>query len=373
MKTNLIFYAAAAVLLILFLITFIRLRKKIAGDVRKGIRIAIEKGTVKLIVPKMKSTYKLLMGPQEYERQRRKLEGKLLVLEPLVDEVKTVIRKQKEVQSVEEAVYFTGYHPKMVPVGKWQLFVCYMHVKSAVSAMRKDVISFIDDVDHQIPPVVSHKEAWLKFGTKITLIPKAPGLVFNPPIVTCWWSDDLNRAHFYVRGKRESVNREVKGELSAFVGLVQVASLPFTIKFYESKNHPQLSFRDYDMSHAKMYRNIIASFALEDSEALHHLLNALVATGDDGLINSILQRDQADWLKKSKRLMLSAESFQLFWSQYSAVCPVVRQEWEFAKQIETQRDGRFVRPIYWETPFPVPPPELPSADFAFAPVREMRD
>jgi hypothetical protein len=60
-----------------------------------------------------------------------------------------------------------------------------------------------------------------------------------------------------------------------------------------------------------------------------------------------------------------ADVFQLFWSSASSQSEFVEQEWRYAL---TQRKPNFVRPGYWEDPFPQPPVELSQLHFQQLPV-----
>jgi hypothetical protein len=72
------------------------------------------------------------------------------------------------------------------------------------------------------------------------------------------------------------------------------------------------------------------------------------------------------WNTRLCELIESADVFQLFWSRNSMDSPFVRQEWEHALRIPKPD---FVRPVYWEQPFPtregLPPEGLARLHFAF--------
>jgi hypothetical protein len=70
-------------------------------------------------------------------------------------------------------------------------------------------------------------------------------------------------------------------------------------------------------------------------------------------------------------LIREADVFQLFWSTNSMRSPFVRQEWEFAVELQhrSEKDAYFVRPTYWQEPLPadsasdLPPASLRQLHF----------
>jgi hypothetical protein len=77
-----------------------------------------------------------------------------------------------------------------------------------------------------------------------------------------------------------------------------------------------------------------------------------------------------DWMLS---LIPQADVFQLFWSTHSMQSASCRRQWEAA--LATGRPG-FIRPLYWEQPFPrapgLPPPSLDGLRFIRVPVWEER-
>ena len=76
------------------------------------------------------------------------------------------------------------------------------------------------------------------------------------------------------------------------------------------------------------------------------------------------------------RLIEEANVFQLFWSHNAMRSQFVRQEWEYALSL---RRPEFIRPTYWETPFPeapetgLPPEHLRRIHFHFIGTQAHKD
>jgi hypothetical protein len=68
-----------------------------------------------------------------------------------------------------------------------------------------------------------------------------------------------------------------------------------------------------------------------------------------------------DWEQRVREEILTADSFQLFWSVAAKRSREVRKEWRLA----TERNvPGFIRPVYWEDPLAPPPRELKHLHFA---------
>ena len=70
-------------------------------------------------------------------------------------------------------------------------------------------------------------------------------------------------------------------------------------------------------------------------------------------------RSGQDWQREIERYIDQADIFQLFWSPRSMYSPHVRHEWTYALSL-----GRpdFIRPVYWQSPRPSAPPDLPPPE-----------
>jgi hypothetical protein len=87
--------------------------------------------------------------------------------------------------------------------------------------------------------------------------------------------------------------------------------------------------------------------------------------GDSYMRDVIDLRAGEIWDRRLLEMIDAADVFQLFWSTNSMRSTFVRQEWEHALTVVKPN---FVRPLYWQTPFPedegLPPPQLRALVFA---------
>lgn len=72
-------------------------------------------------------------------------------------------------------------------------------------------------------------------------------------------------------------------------------------------------------------------------------------------------RTGEEWNPKLLKKIEEADIFQLCWSAAAKKSRYVEQEWRHALDLQRLH---FIRPMYWEMPFPKPPLELKSLHFA---------
>jgi TIR domain len=77
-------------------------------------------------------------------------------------------------------------------------------------------------------------------------------------------------------------------------------------------------------------------------------------------------RSGEEWNPAILKKIEEADIFQLCWSSNTSQSPYVEQEWRHA--LLHQARPSFIRPVYWETPMPAPPPELAPLHFAYLPL-----
>lgn len=228
--------------LVLVSVVLWRLRKRIISGLKENVYISNDRGQVVLHAPPLKPYYRLFLGTKNFEQVKRRQESKLLYLEPIVEDAQAMISSGRASGSEEEAVYFTAFYPKRPTVGTWHNLVIYMHTKSTLAEIQKDIDKYSDELagleDAPEPPNIKMKNrrtAWLTQGSRVTLLPRIDGITFNPPFQNMWWVEDFNRASLYFMGGPTVLNTTLSGEIAVHVGLMEIATLPITIRFAEAR------------------------------------------------------------------------------------------------------------------------------------------
>jgi len=118
----------------------------------------------------------------------------------------------------------------------------------------------------------------------------------------------------------------------------------------------------------RRYRRIFPCFAAEDAELVESVVAVAEALGDRYTADAIDAQRSGAPVEFALPQITDADVFQLFWSSHSMRSPACQRQWEQALAIG--RDG-FVRPLYWEEPFPradgLPPAALAALRFVRLP------
>ena len=277
--------------------------------------------------------------------------------------------KEEEPAVAAENVHFTLYHPKEATVEQWYSLLTYIHIESAVEAVQADAKKFTAELTHDHREIRSRKTAKLTRGTEIRLVPHADGLEFNPSSISITWIEDFHRADFRFRATKDLLGEPVLGELTVYVGPLEIANLRFSIFVTDAQSSaPELP--EPDVVHGEMYKSIFASYSHSDTLIVQACVAAFKAIGYDVLIDYEALRSGEDWSEALERLIDEADIFQLFWSSNAAKSKFVQQEWEHALKRPLNNSNLkvgegFIRPVYWEQPIPNIPEVLSHIHFKY--------
>lgn len=358
-----------------FGLIFWRIRVYVIAKLREDVYIENAQGQVSLIAPPLKGFYKLILGPTEFEKVKRRQESKVLYLEPIIEDAKAILASGKGSSPSEKPVFFTAFYPKQAALGSWHNIVVYMHIESAVKDILKDVQRHSNELQEfeesgEIPEIrmKDRRSSWLTQGSRITLLPRIPGVKFNPVHQNIWWVEDFNRAVLYFTAGGSLAGKTIEGEIAAHVGLIQIASIPVSIRFEEptplTDENVQVGLLS---SSTQMYRNIFASYDMQDREITETLLKALVATGDDVLLQCITKKGIPEWNELQHFALQKAKNFQLFWSANAAKSSEVKKELQALLQSNGDAAEKRIHPVYWTEPMPSPPKEMSGYKFKYIP------
>jgi hypothetical protein len=107
-------------------------------------------------------------------------------------------------------------------------------------------------------------------------------------------------------------------------------------------------------------RKIFLSYSHRDAAIAETIEDTLRAVGLVPLRNLKELRAGEPWGDQVQRLIEEADLFVLLWSSNLRNSPFAETEWKHALSLDRER---FIRPVYYEEPFPPPPPELMHLHF----------
>ena len=260
-------------------------------------------------------------------------------------------------------VSFTAGYPRVVaPQLRYSLSV-YVHL----SRLQAAVDQYIADASQRLGPrpAVSKAAAFVPLpeGTRLWVRPEVPGVGFDPPAQELRWRTDLQRITFRLQALSHTAGRVVHGAVEVHAGPLLVAQVPLSIRV-RGVNERQDGAEAVAASTARLFGRVFASYAPEDGDIVKAVAEAYRPLGIEMLVDKVSMRAGEHWHRGLSQLIEDADVFQLFWSKAASRSQQVAEEWQQALSLRDRKGERFIRPVYWNLPWPRPPAELKHLQFA---------
>lgn len=277
-----------------------------------------------------------------------------------------------------EHVEFTVYHPRQIKPSNWYSLLAFVHLGELPADAPPD---------RPAPEVEVHRRAQQILGADVnnykqksnvssqpipreemlTFIPQGEGLTFNPPSQSFLWVEDIHQTEFRMRATHPDEGVRLLGSLSVYLGAILLAEVRFVVRIRGSGPEPTDVSIPREHASSRPYRKIFASYSHDDLWVVAQFEKYAKVLGDRYLRDWTDLRAGEQWSPRLRELIDEADVFQLFWSSASSQSAFVEQEWRYALQRQT---ASFIRPGYWEEPFPVPPVELKPLHFERLPIHD---
>jgi len=285
-----------------------------------------------------------------------------LQVEPLATEsglLASAATLQRGRPDPEGGVSFTAGYPRTVaPQLRYSLSV-YLHLGRLQAAVDQSIA----DGSQQFGPRPAVSEAAplvpLPEGTRLWVRPEIPGVGFDPPAQEVRWLEDLQRITFRLEALSHTAGRAVLGAVEVHAGPLLVAQVPLSIRV-RGVHERQDGADGMAASTARMFGSVFASYAPEDDHIVKAVAEAYRPLGIDLLVDKGAGEDRHQRLTQLEE----ADVFQLFWSKAASRSPQVAEEWQHALSLQDRKGDRFIRPVYWNLPWPRPPAALKHVQFA---------
>lgn len=293
-----------------------------------------------------------------------------------------VTESERAAQTIEpieinDNVQFTVFRPRAVPPSQWRTLLAFAHLAELPPDADVNEPDPLEEVERQAKQVLGPDfQAYGKTTQdstsavprqgQIVFIPAMEGIEFNPPRYEFQWIENVHKAEFRFRAAPQLEGKTARGRLTVFLGSLILAEI--TLQFRVDSRAAAADSKPEERASARPYRNIFASYSHTDVAIVRQFEHHAKALGDRYLRDVVDLRAGQVWNDELMRLIEEANVFQLFWSHNAMRSQFVRQEWEFALSL---RRPEFIRPTYWETPFPeapetgLPPAHLRRIHFHF--------
>jgi hypothetical protein len=272
-----------------------------------------------------------------------------------------------ETLPLDENVQFSVFRPASMRPAEWYPLVAFAHLDRLFDEVRNQAIKLIDQFSYRT--IVREARHPIVRKSELSFVPHIDGVEFNPNSNTLQWVEDIHKVEFRMMASNELEAQTVRGRLSVFGGALLLAEVPLQIDI----NHQSRDDRESQprTNSAPLIQKIFASYSRKDTDLVRQVEEMVSALGLSYLRDCNILRSGERWSERLKEMIDDADLFQLFWSSNSMRSMYVKEEWEYA--LSLRRPG-FVRPTYWETPFPecrdeqLPPDELRALHFSRLPV-----
>lgn len=264
---------------------------------------------------------------------------------------------------LDENVMFTVYRRKTIAPNKWYPLLAFAHLSERRPDAPPDEPDPVVEVKRQAQALLGsaiseYKESnedssqAIPRSGELTFKPSVPGIEFNPPRRTFKWEEPVHREEFKMRATKDLEGQVARGCLRVFLGPIIVAEV--NLAFKVDSNAAASAIAPELMDHARPFRKVFASYSHKDKAIVEEIEKMARGThlGFEYLRDVTKLRSGDVWNDSLLQMIDTADLFQLFWSSNSMDSPYVKREYEraLARQLKD-----FVRPVYWEKPFPERP------------------
>jgi hypothetical protein len=263
----------------------------------------------------------------------------------------------------DDGVSFTAGYPRVVvPQLRYSLSV-YVHLGRLQAAVDQHIAD--ESQRFGLRPAVSRVAAFVPLpeGTRLWVRPEVPGVGFDPPAQEVRWQKDLQRITFRLQALSHTAGRAVLGAVEVHAGPLLVAQVPLSIRV-RGVGERQKGAEGMAASTARLFSSVFASYAPEDDDIVKAVAEAYRPLGIEMVVDKVSTRAGEDRHRGLSQLIEEADVFQLFWSKAASRSHQVAEEWQQALSLQDHKGQRFIRPLYWDLPWPRPPAELKHLHFA---------
>ena len=273
---------------------------------------------------------------------------------------------QRSGPHLSENIQFTVFQPEVIRPQQWYDLLAAAHLEEKrpdaplegpepIEKVREFAKRLLGNQIREYKEVIQDSTQAIPQGVLIEFVPEIEKVEFNPPRHTFTWEEDQQTVPFRMRASAELDHRVACGRMSVFLGAILLADIPLSINVDSNWTSKQEHEQTVPVS-ARPYRKVFASYSHKDLAIVEQCEKFVTMMGDRYLRDWSELRSGEIWSDRLRELIDEADVFQLFWSPNSMVSEFVRQEWEYAL---SRKESGFVRPVYWEEPFPECPPDLP--------------
>jgi hypothetical protein len=263
----------------------------------------------------------------------------------------------------DDEVSFTAGYPGVVTAQHWYPLSVYIHLSRLQAEADRRIAEESRWFGQRPAGSKAAAQVPLPKGTRLRVSPEVRGVAFNPPTQELRFLEDLQQVVFRLQATSEAAGQTVLGAVEVHAGPLLVAQVPLSIHV-RGVGEAEWGPGTATASTGRLFSSVFASYAHEDDHVVRACTEAYRALGIDVLVDTASLRSGENWQQALRRLIEKADVFQLYWSEAASRSHYVAKEWQHAVLLQDRKGERFIRPLYWTSPWPPPPAQLEHLHFA---------
>jgi TIR domain len=280
-----------------------------------------------------------------------------------------VLEERVPAEPPGERLSFTAAYPSRVVADLWQTLLVVLHTPGRADEVAELLGQRARDLGSAPTRISTEATAPVRRGTTVTLVPTVAGVEFNPARLDVTWHEDVQESSFRMRTSAAE-GTALYGAVEVFIGPLLIAVVPIGLGVTAAGTTPIA--QQHVTQPTSVLDRIFVSYSRRDADVVRACTALYRALGVQILMDTQDLRSGQDWRESLHRLISEADLFQLYWSQASATSSEVEHEWRYAQELVNTKGGGFIRPLYWQSPMPEPPPELSTIHFSRVDLNEVR-
>jgi uncharacterized ubiquitin-like protein YukD len=253
------------------------------------------------------------------------------------------------------------YPPKIVP-NVWSTLLTYVHIPKALSMVQEQTDRILGrQISDGYLRTIANATRDISRGAEITVVPTLSDCIIKPEKAKFLWLEDYHCEAFRFKSIAQVGTQLLMGQVSFYVGPILICEIAVVIRLSASAGRFNLGPAETTTTTSRPYQSIFVSYAHDDSVIVQELEKAYTVLGMQYLRDIKILRSGEKWNPALLSKIDEADIFQLCWSHAAKSSEQVTREWKHAVGLNREY---FLRPVYWQSPMPEPPPELASIHFA---------
>ena len=256
-----------------------------------------------------------------------------------------------------EPTQFSAFFPEAVQPGQSYILMVFAHLESVRNQIIDLALNFQGMMGGKSQSETVKSAVHLLQDETLTFVPEFEGIEFTPQAQTITWKPPHQSANFLFKTPA-TLDTDMKGRVLIYHGLLIAGEITVTIK----QTNRKAAKTPGKKATFKRLDPVFASYSHRDTPIMEYFRQARENLGQKMLVDIYDLRAGDYWQQRLYEMIEESAAFQLFWSEHSAASTHCRDEWLYALKFIEARP-RFIQPVWWQTPMPIPPPELEHLHF----------